>query len=606
MKNQRYLAEQLPAVLPKEFVCQSVADLYEHGLPRGLYTGIKSLDDLCRLDTGKVCVITGLPNDGKSDFVDEITSDYNRNYGLKTIYFSPENQPIGLHAAKLVSKLTCKPFDKGSLSLEEEKTAMNYIGDNYFFFNYSKIHSIEQILSTAKEHIDKTGAKILVLDAFNKIESECNEDYLLFVSRVLDELCSFAIQNDILILLVAHTKKMLRGEIPSPYDINGSANFFNKSDFVLTVYRNRNNEDDTSVTINVGKVRFANYGKQGMVKLNYDIASGRYYPLYDCTAMFYNEGETSEDNNLPTPFTFPPMPEAKEPLDVQVSLYAGASDNVGTVVNLKEFLLSADYKKYADYIRQGETPEERKERKTKCKDKLPCVTISGTFSQRGGKYLTTRSGLIGLDIDYGDNKSIMERVPDILQSLPYIAFYAKSISGDGYFAICKVADPYNHLEHFSALEKEFKGYGITLDKSCKDVTRLRFATYDENAYYNPTAATYLYVVDAQRPKQKTEKWQGSSTLSDEEVVDRGIQLLKERNLTLPDDYKTWFSVGMALNSAFGEKGRQYYHTLSSMSPKYNEQECDKQYSDIVSHYSAHEGVTLGTLIRLFNNTLKNN
>ena len=602
IKKSLFDTENLSAVLPKEYLIQSIADLYEHGLPKGLYTGLECLDNLARLDTGRLCVITGIPNDGKSEFVDFLTTAYNRRYGMKTIYFSPENQPVALHVAKLISKLSCKRFSKKEIAPDELRNAVSYIGDNFFFCNYQKVKTSTQILSLAKEQIDKTGAKILVIDAFNKIESESGtDDNLLFISRLLDAFCNFAIKENVLIILVAHPRKMETGtnRVPNPYDINGSANFFNKSDFVFTVQRNRRDADDTSVIVKVGKVKFSNYGKQGQITLDYDVASGNYTTCsWDSTNdVFDDDADETTTSYLPEPFNFPIVVEPKEPLDVQVSQYRGATDNVGERVSLKDFLFTDKYKDIAEYIRKGETPEQRKERKHANKDRIPCATISGTFSQRGAKYLDEPSGLLSIDIDYIDNKEIMDKVPSILRGLDYITYFAKSISGDGYFAICKIAEPSKIKEHFFALEKEFKQLGITLDKSCKDISRLRFATYDENAYYNPKATTFLFVVDDTKPAIAMPEFVSShSSETDAELVEKHIKLLKDNNLSIADDYKTWFDIGMSLNAAFGENGRQYFHSLSALSPKYDKWECDEQYDKILERYSSDSDYTLGTLI----------
>ena len=268
----------LADVLPKDYLISSLKDLYKKGLPTGLYTGVDALDDLFRLDTSRLCTVTGIPNDGKSEFVDFLTTTYNKKYGLKTLYFSPENQPVAAHLAKLVSKFTGKHFDKSSLTADEVVESVSHITDDFFFCNYQRVATSKQIIEVSERLIREEGVKIIVVDAFNKIESENGtEDNLLYISKLLDTLCAFAIKEDILIILVAHPKKMEAGRVPTPYDINGSANFFNKSDFVFTVQRTRRTKDDTRVIIDVGKVKFSNYGSQGRVELEYDKESGNYY-----------------------------------------------------------------------------------------------------------------------------------------------------------------------------------------------------------------------------------------------------------------------------------------------------------------------------------------
>ena len=101
----------------------------------------------------------------------------------------------------------------------------------------------------------------------------------------------------------------------------------------------------------------------------------------------------------------------------------------------------------------------------------------------------------------------------------------------------------NHfLNHYYALEEEMKSFGITIDKNCKDITRLRFATYDEDYYYNPAASSFYLEVDITQTldRKQTKQYISSSTHSDEDRVKGEIEFLKNNSISLPDDYDTWF------------------------------------------------------------------
>lgn len=277
-----------------------------------------------------------------------------------------------------------------------------------------------------------------------------------------------------------------------------------------------------------------------------------------------------------------------------------ATDNIGTEILLKDFLLTNTYKDIAEEIRQGETPEARKAIKETMKNMIPCVTIGGKFSQRGSEHLIEASGLISIDIDLKDNGvEVMKKIPSILGKLKYVAYFSKSISGDGYFAIIKLENPKHFKQHFLALEQEMNSYGITLDKSCKDITRLRFASYDAECYYNPDATTYYWEVEPNKPpKVKSQQHISSSTMSDQERLANELNFMKNQNIDIQDDYDTWFKMGMALNSAFGEDGRGLFHEFSKLSDKYDKDECDTQYNNIVSHYNSDSEITLGTLFHI--------
>ena len=596
----------MPSLLPKEHLMQCINDIYNHGLPQGLYTHVSNLDELFRLDRGRVITITGVPNYGKSEFVDFLTTTYNKLYGMKTLYFSPENQPLSFHMAKLVSKYINKKL-KDASKTEVNNTAL-YVCDNFYFCNYQIINKLSQIMDIGETVVKENNVSIIVIDAYNKVEAERPNELseTEFVSKVMDKLCNFAIQYNVMVILVAHPRKMAYDNssqsyyCPNAYDINGSANFYNKSDFVFTVHRDFDRDE---TIIKCDKVKFKNYGKIGECRLKYDIDSGNYYNAAP------NDGYYREDDELayrPIEFTIPTA-VVNDPLNVEVSLYKGVSDNIGTTVNLKDFLFTDQYKVIAEAIRSGSTIEERHEIKNKHRTALPCATVSGRFTERKRDKVAEYSGLIAIDIDYKDNVEVMANVPNILKQMDFIIYAGKSISGDGYFAICRVDDPKRLKEHYLALEKDFKEYGITIDKACKDTTRLRFASYNEEPYYNPYALTYYKMVG--EPKRETRvsttytprEFSYHTTSTDNaQRVEEQIKYLIDNNLTLPDDYHSWFKIGMSLCSEFGESGRQYFHSISSLSPKYDSYECDNQYDKIVESYGSGNDIGLGTLMYMFN------
>ena len=66
--------------------------------------GLRTLIKYFQLIPGQFITVTGIPSSGKSDFVDQMVVGYNNNYGWKTAFASPENQPTYLHAHKLMRK----------------------------------------------------------------------------------------------------------------------------------------------------------------------------------------------------------------------------------------------------------------------------------------------------------------------------------------------------------------------------------------------------------------------------------------------------------------------------------------------------------------------
>jgi len=143
--------------------------------------------------------------------------------------------------------------------------------------------TLSEIMEQARLLNYRYGLNGLIVDPWNTLEHKFGdgENETLYVSRVLSELSAFAKLNELHIWVVAHPRKMendnnRRPVVPTPYDISGSANWFNKCDNAVTIHRHRSEEDDY-VGVHVHKIRFQyKNGKPGSGKLNYNIKTGKY------------------------------------------------------------------------------------------------------------------------------------------------------------------------------------------------------------------------------------------------------------------------------------------------------------------------------------------
>lgn len=265
---------------------QSLDALFENGMQKGVTIGHENFDRLCSFETKRLCVVTGIPQSGKSEFIDEILERLNIRYGWRVAVFSPENAPLAYHASKLIEKFTGKKFDKQHLTFGEYKQVKEHLEQNFYFISPSDNFRLDTILDRAKYLVRRRGIKILVIDPYNRLESEQGgRNETQYISEQLDKLTTFAQLNDVLIILMAHPTKQPRNkdgviEAPTLYDISGSANFFNKTDFGLVVHRNRT---DNTVEVHVQKVKFRHLGECGTALFKYNLNNGRYVPFTNGT-----------------------------------------------------------------------------------------------------------------------------------------------------------------------------------------------------------------------------------------------------------------------------------------------------------------------------------
>jgi len=263
--------------------------LWRDGLRSGDRTGWFSLDRHYTVAPGQLTTVTGWPGAGKSEWVDALLVNLTRQ-GWKFAVFSPENQPIQVHIAKLLEKLSGKPFGAGPtdrMSLEEVGEYGDELEQSFGFIEAAHgAVSAKDVIDAATPFLSKFEADTkrgLVIDPWNELEHwrPANLSETEYVSKTLSMVRNWARANQVHVWIVAHPQKMRREDgrlpIPRPDMISGSQHWWNKSDCCITVWRDFENLESQDVDIYVQKVRFKHIGRPGFVTLKYDRISGRYF-----------------------------------------------------------------------------------------------------------------------------------------------------------------------------------------------------------------------------------------------------------------------------------------------------------------------------------------
>jgi len=88
---------------------------------------------------------------------------------------------------------------------------------------------------------------------------------------------------------------------------------------------------------------------------------------------------------------------------------------------------------------------------TEAKTNLPCITTSGTFSQRNNKNLLKHSGLLCADLDNLDD---VEKVKALIEKEPFVYAIFTSVSGNGLAVIVRIEpEMEKHLSTFEILKE---------------------------------------------------------------------------------------------------------------------------------------------------------
>ncbi|MBP1613192.1 MAG: family ATPase [Bacteroidetes bacterium] len=273
----------LEGVFTADDVQEDLRTLFENGLERGADTGLENFDRCCTFELKRLCVITGVPGSGKSEFADELVLRLCLRHEWRVAYFSPENMPLPYHLRKLSEKLTGCHFKQGFMAESLYQRSVRFLNDNVASILPEDDYTAANILSKARQLVRRRGIRILVIDPFNRLEHQipAGQTETQYISSFIDQLSNFAQRNDCLVILVAHPRKMNRepgskkDPVPTLYDINGSAAFVNKCDFGLVIERDR----DAGLTrIHVSKVKFRHLGDNGDPTFIYNTVNGRYTP----------------------------------------------------------------------------------------------------------------------------------------------------------------------------------------------------------------------------------------------------------------------------------------------------------------------------------------
>ena len=261
-----------------------VQELYDGNYVKPLEIGIQGLDDILKILPSTFHTITGIPNHGKSLFLDQILLSIAENHNWKFAVFSPEHS-TQMHIRRLVQMYKGKNFDENfenRMTKAELEEAMDFINKHFFFIETrNSVPDINTILGIAKSAILKHGIHGVIIDPYNEVdasrignkrEDEHIRDFISLCKR-------FARVHEIVFWCVAHPTKLPKSTDggyapPTAYDISGASHWHNQSDVVMTVHRDF---DDNSTRVITRKIREQDhYGKIGEVKFIYDFNTRRF------------------------------------------------------------------------------------------------------------------------------------------------------------------------------------------------------------------------------------------------------------------------------------------------------------------------------------------
>lgn len=294
-----------------------IFDLYDNGLPKTIKPKHKSFDNVNGIFSvmkGHLVTVTGIPSHGKSNYVEWYVLNLSNDYDMKVSFFTPEHSPMELHQTNFIQKAVGRNFWKEMDGLARITKAdisryTKWANEKIYITTPDKgeVANWDWLIDKFKEQLFSYGVNIFVIDAFNKVQMP-QGNRLDNINDVLTRLTAFAQTNDVMIFLVAHPTKMKKKdgtndyEMPTLYDVSGSADFRNQTHDGFTIHRNFGEETYTDFAST--KVKYQFQGKIGeTARMDYDIPTGRYYeygtnpPRFDMTLPMQEQTLTAMKPN---------------------------------------------------------------------------------------------------------------------------------------------------------------------------------------------------------------------------------------------------------------------------------------------------------------------
>ena len=272
----------LEGVLNLDNIWQSVLTYNENGV-KNYSIGLPNADNYFKMELGQWSVVTGIPNSGKSDVIDQICCNMALKYDMRCAMFAPESFPYEGHIKRIANKL-----NQTNCNNDQLNETKDFIQDHFYWVKIDLENlTLKGILNAFRDLVFQKGINVCVIDPWNMLDHSAQRDHS-YIGRALSEITQFCQQTNTHLFLVAHPRKIEsengRYKKPTLCDISGSADFFNKAYNGLIVYRcigERTKYNSDVVKIYIEKVKRKENGQLGDFDLAPDFKNGGIYKDVD-------------------------------------------------------------------------------------------------------------------------------------------------------------------------------------------------------------------------------------------------------------------------------------------------------------------------------------
>lgn len=606
----------------QEIACSTDADT-------GIKSGIPNLDDVVRLDRKRFTIITANENQGKTTFLNFYAYMMAKTNHMKTLFLSFENDKIRFY----------------------KKLKKVYYGNEFADFSrflpYDDFTSINDIFNAIDFYLQNWGFDILIIDPFESLEMYMggnyrSEDY----ANVLERMRQFGKQRNIITILCAHQRKLEDNEEPTINKIFGSVSFGNKADNVISIQQVKplitkikalkirhnfaegqkgksahfafNPINEHFAPIDEKEVNDFDFGKFALTEKAKNDVMQIQKEVFEMVANKAENGTLFEPQQPINKGIDNIKAEELETLETQnkaflertkVSVY-NRFEYVQDVTLWDALEMGKEHIEHIDHCRELKSQGESKENEYKeLKRQLPSYTTTATYSgERKAENMTNYNALCVIDLD---DLADVEKAKEDVKQLPFVLYCAKSVGGKGLYCIVRVdGDIDDYKAHWHALADDFANIGYNVDVSCKDVSRLRFVSYDPNPYINYQASIYTRKKEIQiftpstLPLTRNGNETKGLTPQEQKILEDIITDVQSNHIQLSKNHADTLYVASVLSSIMGEDGRQYLHIIRKQRSGYDSRKIDDVFDYVQANNTEH--YTLGALIMKYKQAKQDN
>ncbi|MCH5234916.1 MAG: hypothetical protein J1E16_06450 [Muribaculaceae bacterium] len=214
---------------------------------------------------------------------------------------------------------------------------------------------------------------------------------------------------------------------------------------------------------------------------------------------------------------------------------------------------------------------------------LPAVTICGIFDNyRNMNQITKQNNILAIDIDGKDNEGIedWDKIKKEVFRIKGVFFSSLSVSGKGIFVLVHYDTELDFNKVYNSLTNDFKELGLVIDKNCKDLTRLRFVSYDDNAITYNDREKDIEPYNKELEQTININKIPSTYNEDDEFTYKCIYHLIKECKYRANKYEDWLQDAFRL-ATLGEIGFVLFMYLSQVSDNYNEYDAKLKWNEAV-------------------------